>query len=91
MEQSAAEAKCPPRFPHPVRKGPYVSAGLCYTKEEYANAGSGTVGSWCARTPEKNSSIQQQIRGGEGSNCKDVGATEHKPRMIFEIMSREHK
>ena len=65
---------CPPKFPYPVKKGNYVNAGLCYNKEQYANAGSGAVHSWCARTPENNSSIQQQIRGGEGYNCKEVGA-----------------
>ena len=64
---------CPPKFPYPVKTGNYVNAGLCYTKEQYANAGSGARRSWCARTPENNSSIQQQIRGGEGYNCKDIG------------------
>jgi len=68
--------KCPSDYKYPVQKGPFVSAGLCYTKEEYANAGSGTVGSWCARTPEKNSSIQQQIKDGEGIACSNPKAGE---------------
>ena len=61
---------CPSEFPYPVQAGPFVDAKLCYTEEGFANQGQGTANSWCARTPGKNSDIQQQIKDGQGKPCE---------------------
>ena len=61
---------CPPKFPYPVKKGAHVTGGLCYNKQQYANQGTGSVGSWCARTPENNSQTQKEIKDGQGSPCE---------------------
>jgi hypothetical protein len=60
---------CPSKYPYPVQKGSFVNAGLCYNNKDFANRGSGSVGSWCARTPQYHGGIQVEMRKGMGIPC----------------------
>ena len=67
LKRSSSE--CPYEFPYPVKKGEFISGGLCYNNQQYANQGSGSIGSWCARTPENNKKTKYEIKKGMGKRC----------------------